>query len=203
MRESWREIKHNPTGYLPVFPNWIPYNERLLRDYLKIGGTWVYTRTWELTSFISPLPILLYNSQTTVRTVAKHYEQVFDATKLPRGFIVGYTELIEVRPLNAEEIFFIFGRFNGFTNNEARRVIRKYFSDLDKGRKESELPPYIWPCEIGLFFSEMIRFENPVRYPWRGRKHLAWASLESVSAELEKVNVDPLRVSRLMNKNVP
>ena len=203
VRESWRETNWRTTTYLPVFPNTIPYNELLLLGYLRIGKFWVYTRSWELTDFESPFPMLLYNSKTVVRAVTQHYEDVFDPSRLPTGVIVGYAELAEVRPLNAEEIFLIFGRFNGMTEQNARRTIEKCFRDLDAGKPENSLPPYIWPCEVGLFFGKMLRFENPVRFAWRGRKHMSWAPLESVSAELEKVGVDPSRVSRLIRKTIP
>ena len=203
VRESWEIKDWKSCVYLPVFPNTIPYNELLLRNCLKIGNRWVYTRTWELSGFRSPMPMLLYNSQGIVRLVTRHYADTFNAKALPRGRIVGYAELADVRPLRREEIIFIFGRFNGMAEKKALRAMQKYFRDLDNGKPESSLPPYIWPCEVGLFFSTMIRFENPVRYVWQGRKRLAFTPLKSVAAELRKVGVDPQRVSRLMSKTIP
>lgn len=155
-----------------------------------MGELDVYTRSWQLDNFKNPLPILLYNSTKVVYSVAKNYQKFFSTAQLSSGVIVAYAELVQWRALTETEIISFLMRFNGFKKEEALKLYRESVP--------GQPSKYIWPCEYGLFFRNVIRLANPIPFIPDGQKSFYQLPLADVALELKKSGLKISEVTKLL-----
>ena len=131
---------------LPVFPNWYPYNDMLFDGHLQVGKHSVKTRSydWDYRG-----PVLFYTSGRTQQSCVKAYKYVNGQDK--HKIIIGVANLVDVRPLNREEVMKMVLNFNNLKVEE----VLSDFSNVQ-----------VVPYNFGYFFSKVKRFEEPVAFSW-------------------------------------
>ena len=134
---------------LAALPNKFPFQYMLLDGILKLGKFGVKTRSGDN---VETGLHLLYSSSNRMTPAIQSYPQYRDSEEYPSPALVGVGEVEEVRLLDDDEALKLLFQFNNSTDEEE---IRSRFQ-------------YIYPCDYGLFFQGLKKFEKPVEFKASG-----------------------------------
>ena len=155
---------------MPVFPNWFPYNDMVLDGRMKVDRyEGVKTRNWE---WDYRGPILFYNSLRTAKPAVEAYKYADNPSN--HKVIIGAGKLVEVRLLTKNEALQMVCNFNNLSVPEVKKIVSRGVPYGVRGGRITAWSlynfyiygNYVAPFEIGFFFKNLARFNEPNPFNW-------------------------------------